>query len=396
MIRLPQTTHLKRCGATISVVALTLFSALYSASNRAATLNTNVPAAAQASFVYVGTQQRQIVGLRFDASTGKLTDLGELAQGPKSTWVTAHPSLPVLYSVDDDSTHEGSVTAYAVNRETGALTKADAVASGGAGTTNLSLDTSTESLFAANYNSGSVSSFRVNRDGSVGALASTVAETGSGPNRRQASAHAHNAVLDPSGHYVLVPDLGADRVFVYRFDPATHALSAANDTSEHAFVAPAGSGPRHLVFSRDGRFAYVITELSAQMLVLRWDAASAHLTLVQALPLSSAAFQGVKSGAEVAISPDGRFVYAEDRGENELVVYRVNAESGELSEIQRIASGGEKPWSFALHPSGKWLVVANQHSGTVSVFGVDPGTGMLSDTGQSMAVPTAVSIAFVG
>ncbi|WP_239482931.1 lactonase family protein [Paraburkholderia sp. C35] len=349
----------------------------------------------QTDLVYVGTQASQIRALRFDAATGKLSAIGIVAQGPKSTWVAAHPAHPVLYAVDDDSTHEGSVTAYAVNRATGALTKVNAVPAGGNGTTNLWMDDNATTLLAANFNSGSVSSITVEPDGSLGSLVSTVKETGSGPNRRQASAHAHSAVVDPSGRYALVPDLGADRVFVYRYDPVTHALLPDEGDGPHPFVAPTGSGPRHIAFGPDGTFAYLLTELSAEVMVLRWDASNARFTLVQSVPVSSAAFQGVKSGAEIAISGDGRFVYVENRGENELVVYRVNADSGTLALIQRVASGGDRPWGFAIHPSGKWLLVANQRSGTVNVFSVDTSTGKVADTGESAAMPTPVGIAFV-
>ncbi|ALL71232.1 secreted protein (plasmid) [Paraburkholderia caribensis MBA4] len=391
MIRSFQRDRLTRYGFVAACIALTLLTSLISACKSAATR----PGDTQTDLVYVGTQNSEIRALRFDASTGKLSVIGTVAQGPKSTWVAAHPRLPVLYAVDDDSAREGSVTAYAVNRATGALTKMNVVLAGGSGTTNLWLDTSATTLLAANFGGGSVSSMTVNSDGSLGSRVSTVKETGSGPNRRQASAHAHSAVVDPSGRYVLVPDLGADRVFIYRFDPATHALLADAATGPHAFVAPPGSGPRHIAFGPDGTLAYLLTELSAEVMVLRWDAANARLTLVQSVPVSHAAFQGVKSGAEIAISQDGRFVYVENRGENELVVYRVNPESGLLSLIQRTSSGGDKPWGFAIHPSGKWLVVANQRSGNVNVFSIDPATGMVSDTGESVEMPTPVGVAFV-
>jgi 6-phosphogluconolactonase len=269
------------------------------------------------------------------------------------------------------------------------------VLAGGSGTTNLWLDMSATTLLAANFGGGSVSSITVNSDGSLGSLVSTIKETGSGPNRRQASAHAHSAVVDPSGRYVLVPDLGADRVFIYRFDAATHALQADDRTGPRPFVVPPGCGPRHIAFGPDGTLAYLLTELSAEVMVLRWDAANARLTLVQSLPVSNAAFQGVKSGAEIAISQDGRFVYVENRGENELVVYRVSPESGMLSLFQRTSSGGDKPWGFAIHPSGKWLLVANQRSGKVNVFSIDTATGMVSDTGEAVDMPTPVSVAFV-
>lgn len=333
--------------------------------------------------------------LRFDTSSGKLTTIGPVGVGPRSTWVTTNPRLPVLYAVDDDNSREGSVTAYAVDRDSGTLTRINEVATGGSGTTNLSLDLPSMTLLAANYGGGSVSSVAVNHDGSLGARTSTVKETGSGPNRRQASAHAHNAVVDPSGHYALVPDLGADRVFVYGFDRATRTLTPADGTSAHQFVVPPGSGPRHLAFGANGKYVYLLTELSAQIMVLHWDAAQGQLTLVQTVETTSPEFQGVKSGAEVAVSGDGRFVYVENRAENALIVYRVDQASGELTQIQRTSSGGEKPWGFGIDASGKWLLVANQRSGKVNVFGIDTATGLVSDTGQSAEVPTPVAIAFV-
>jgi 6-phosphogluconolactonase len=383
-----------RYGMMAASILLTLLVGTYSARNSAATL----PANAQTDLVYVGTQARQIQALRFDASIGKLTTIGPVAQGLQSTWVAAHPQLPVLYAVDDENAREGSITAYAVDRATGALTEVNEVAAGGSGTTNLWLDIASMTLLAANYGSGSVSSVSVNRDGSLGSLVSTIKETGSGPNRRQASAHAHSAVVDPSGRYVLVPDLGADRVFVYGFDRTTHALSSdvgVDGSSPQAFIAPLGSGPRHLVFGLNGRFVYLLTELSAEIMVLRWDASQGHLTLVQSLPISNREFEGVKSGAEIAVSQDGRFVYVENRGENELVVYRISPDTGELSLVQRTSSGGDRPWGFAIDSSGKWMLVANQRSGRVSVFSIDPVTGMVADTGESADIPTPVSIAFV-
>lgn len=350
----------------------------------------------QPQLVYVGTQQAQIQALRFDPSTNRLAVIGPVVKGLNATWVESDPRRPVIYAVDDDKVREGSVTAYAVDRATGALAELNRVDSNGRGTTNLSLDARSMTLLAASYDSGTVSSIALQPDGRLGARASTMQETGSGPNqRRQASAHAHNAVVDPSGRYVLVPDLGADRVFVYGFDAAKHALLPDNGDPPRAFTTPPGSGPRHVVFGADGRFAYVITELSAEIFVLRWNAAQGRLAPVQTISLSSPGFKGVRSGAEIVMSTDGRFVYAEDRSEDALVVYRVDPQSGELFELQRIASGGTKPWGMELDPSGKWLFVANQHSGNVAVFSVDSTSGMVASTGATADVPTAVSVAFV-
>lgn len=340
--------------------------------------------------VYVGTQGNQVYGLRFDPASGTLAPLGPVAEGARTTWAVAHPRLPILYAVDDNNARPGSVIAYAIDRATGVLTMMGEVTAGGNGTTYLSVDAPARTLLAANFASGSVSSIALGPDGRIGACVSTQVEVGSGPHPRQASAHAHSAVFDPAGRYVLVPDLGADRVFVYAFDRATRVLAPYG-----AFAVAPGSGPRHLAFGRDGRHAYLVNELTAQLAVLRWDAAEGRLTLVQALPMNDAGFTGQLSGAEVAVSADGRFVYAANRGGNALLVYRVDAATGMLSLIQRVPSGGEGPWSFVLHASGCWMLVAHQKSGTVDVFGIERASGLLADTARSVAVPAAVSVTVV-
>lgn len=346
--------------------------------------------AAHAELVYVGSQGRQIQALRFNPVNGKLDLIGPVAEGLRPTWTLAHPLLPILYAVDDDNGKEGTVSAFAVDRATGALAKVNEVATGGNGATHLWLDLPSKTMFSANYAGGSTSSIAVQPDGHLGPLVSTLKATGSGPHRRQASAHAHASAVDPTGRYLLVPDLGADRVFVYGFDGATRTLAPAQ-----AFSVPAGSGPRHLVFGREGKFVYLINELSADVMVLRWEAEEGRLSLVQTLQTSSADFTGAKSGAEIGLSPNGRFIYVANRGEHALLAYRVNSISGELTLAQRIGAGGEAPWSFAIYTSGKWLLVANQRSGGVHIFGIDPATGLLSDTGQSLALPTPVNISFV-
>ena len=381
-------TFLLRCTSAFAAAALACACAHPGADSRARREATEL--------VYVGTQGHKVHALRFDPASGALTAIGVAAQGPRTTWAVAHPHLPILYAIDDDSAREGSVIAYRVDRTSGQLARIGAAPTGGKGTTYLWLDAPSMTLLAANFGSGSVSSIALGEDGRPGALVSTVSETGSGPHRRQASAHAHSVAIDPSGRYALVPDLGADRVFVYGFERATRVLAPADDgaAGPRAFAAAPGSGPRHLAFGADGRFVYLLDELSAQLMTLRWDAGAGHLSLVQSVSIDSPEFKGTPSGAEVASSVDGRMVYVANRGENSLLVYRVNPDSGEPVLVQRIASGGEAPWSFALHPSGRWMLVANQRSGRVNVFAIAPGSGLLADTGHSVGVATAVSLTF--
>jgi 6-phosphogluconolactonase len=349
----------------------------------------------QAGFVYVGTQGNQIHAARFDSASGKLAPAGPVAEGLRPTWILAHPRLPVLYAVDDQKTGPGKVVAYAVDRVSGTLALIGETASGGEGTTFLSLDLPSQTLLAASFGSATASSITLKADGSPGALVSALKAAGSGPHKRQASAHAHAALTDPSGRWVLVPDLGADRVFVYGFDRATHALAPEDAARPRSLALPPGSGPRHLVFGADGRYAYLLSELTAQLTVLRWDANQGRLAPVQTLATSSEGFAGARSGAELGLGRDGRFLYVADRGEGTLLVYRVDAGMGELALVQRIPSGGDKPWGFAIDPSGRWLTVANQGSGSVNLFGIDAASGKLADSGQSVAVPAPVSVAFV-
>lgn len=346
------------------------------------------------SLVYAGTESNQIRALRFDSCTGKLAAIGAVADVPKPRWVIAHPQQPLLYAATDGDGKQGSVVAFTANRETGALSKLNEAPVGGAGPTHLWLDYPSTTLLAANFGSGSASSIALDRDGRLGALVSTLQATGSGPHRRQASPHAHGVVIDPSGRYALVTDLGADRVFVYRFDHATRTLSQVN-AQANALVVPAGSGPRHIVFAPNGRFAYLLNELTAEIMVLRWDASAGRLAITQSLSSNSADFQGTKSGSEIAVALDGRFVYASNRGENTLLVYRVSPESGELSQVQRISCGGKTPWTFAIHASGQWMLVANKDSNAVNVFRIDAASGLLSDTGVVADVPSPLSLGFL-
>jgi len=354
---------------------------------------TFVAAQAGASgLVYVGTQAGEIRALRFDPVAARLSAIGTVAKEGAPTWVAAHPRLPILYAVDDDKTRDGSASAWAVDRVSGALVKMGQAPAGGSGTNYLALDPKATTLFAANFGSGSASSIALSPDGIPGPLVSTIKASGSGPHRRQASPHAHSVTLDPSGRYALVPDLGADRVFVYAFDAGKHTLAPIDAA---AFALPPGSGPRHLVFGKDGRHAYLMNELTAELNVLRWDAGEGRLAPIQALPLSSAGFAGSKSGSALALSADGRFLYAANRGEHELQVLRIDPASGALALMQRIASGGQVPWGFALHPLGRWLAVAHQRSNSVNLFAVDPATGTLANTGQSVDIPAPVSITFL-
>jgi len=334
-----------------------------------------------------------IYAARFNEDSGQLTPLGLSIELERPTWLASNPDRPIIYSgneLGNDGKSDGQVLALAPDGD-GKLKILSRIDARGGGTTYVTYDAKSHSLFAANYGSGQTVSFPVNEDGSIGEAASIAQHDGNGPNPRQKSPHAHGVTVDPSGRYVLSPDLGADRIFISRLDPATHQLTPAATPFE---AVPAGSGPRHLIFSPNGRFAYLNTELTAELHVYTWDASAGRLTPVQTLSTVARDFYGKKSAGEITISKDGRFFYASNRGEDTIVVYSVNAKTGRLSEIQRISSQGDQPWHFTIDPTGRWFLIANEASGSVSVFKRNPKTGKLAPSPSTIDLPRPANILF--
>jgi 6-phosphogluconolactonase len=353
------------------------------------------PAAATPSrdLVYVNTWNGdQIYGAWFDPDRGDLTAIGPVGEA-SADWAVRHPRLPILYVATMDE--DGVVYAFRIDPATGALTRTGEVATGGAGmggggVSYLSLDAPSDTLLVANFEGGLVAALPISHDGQLGAPASIAQDTGSGPNPRQTGPHPHDVELDASGRFALVPDFGADRVFGYRFDRATRTLSAGPPP----YATDPGSGPRRVAFHPDHRTAYLLTELTADIQALHWNPRTGQLAHRQTLALSTPDFTGTPSASDLAVSRDGRFVYAGNRGENSLVVFAVDPTTDLLSVAQRVPCGGTTPWSFSVHPSGRWLLVANEASGSVNVFGIDQRSGYLTDTGTAVPIPNPDSVTF--
>lgn len=349
-------------------------------------------------WVYFGTRHsgegQGIYAARFDAKSGHLSPIGLVADIARPTWLTAHPKLPVLYSVGEfnrDGAVESRVFSLTADPVTGKLTIMNNVASGGIGANHLAVDDEGKEVFAASYGSGHVSWLPALPDGRLGMALSVQSNYGKGPNSRQATPHAHCVAIDPTHRFVLAADLGADRIFVYRFDAATHQLTPA--PTPFMDVAP-GSGPRHLVFHPNGRFLFLVTELTSEVVSYRWDAKRARLQYLQTLPMDETTFSGQKSAAHIATSHDGRYVYVSNRAAHSLLVYAVNSQTGKLTEVQRISSEGQTPWDFSIDPSGRWMLVANFGSNSINVFAVDPASGKLTATQESLAVTQPSNVTF--
>ena len=348
---------------------------------------------------FTDTTSRGIYVSRLDMDTGKLSAPQLAAAIGNPNYLAISPDGRFLYAAaraDANSTN-GAVCAFAIDGGTGKLRLLDQKSSGGSVVCYAGLDAAGQCMFAANYGSGSVKSFHMNADGTL-ADGTFIQHYGSSINPgRQKGPHAHCFVAAPDGRFALACDLGLDKVVVYKFNPLDATLTP-NDPP-FATLEP-GSGPRHVVFSPDGKTACVISEMACTVTVFDWDAVAGKLTGRQSLPLlPPGEYQDTFTAAEIAYRPDGRFVYATVRGPmvpgaNSVSVLAADAKTGNLSLIQNLPCGGNFPRGMAVDPSGRWLVVGNQKSGTVTVFGIDTNTGKLTLTGQVLEVGSAVDVKF--
>jgi 6-phosphogluconolactonase len=353
--------------------------------------------------MYVGTYTRApskgIYAYRFQGATGAVTRIGSdglAAETENPSFLALHPTHRFLYAVNEVSRYEGrdagGVSAFSIDRATGTLTLLNRVSSRGGSPCHLELDRSGKWLFVANYGGGSVAAFPVHPDGKLGEASAFFQHAGAGADAaRQKGPHAHETVVSPDNRYVLAADLGLDKVFSYRLDPAKGGLAP---DPQFAAIAP-GSGPRHLAFRPDGKFVYVLKEMLSAVVAFRYDAGGGTLAELQTVSTLPEGFSGENSGAEIAAHPSGKFLYTSNRGDDSIAVFRIDAAKGTLTPAGRAATQGKTPRGFAIDPSGRFLVAANQNSGTLVIFRIDQVTGGLTPVGTPIEVPSPVSVVFV-
>ena len=348
---------------------------------------------------YTSTNSRGIYLSKFDPATGQLSAPELAAETKNPTFLVVAPGGHFLYAgsemTDDHGRLTGAVSAYALENRTGRLTFLNQENSGGNGSPcHLSLDATGKCLLVANYETGSIAALPVQADGRLGTATAMIQHTGSSVNpTRQAGPHAHFICPSPDNRFALNCDLGLDQVFVYRLD-AENARLTPNDPP-FARVGP-GSGPRHLVFSKDGNFVYVINEMSNTISAFHYDAENAKLTEAQTISTLPHDFSGANTGAEIALHPSGKFLYASNRGHNSIALFDVDQKSGLLTLVTHQSTLGRMPRFFAIDPSGRWLFVENQASGSVVVFAIDPVTGKLKPTRRTLFIGSPVCAVFAG
>jgi 6-phosphogluconolactonase len=329
-----------------------------------------------------------------DESTGAWRQVQLVAEVANPSFLILDRRGRTLYVVSGGDDYS-DVSALAVDRATGSLTFVNRQSAGGRNPVHLSLDASGRFLAVASYNDGSVALLPVGIDGALGPLVDLVPQRGPhGPHpTEQAAPHPHHCPFDPAGRSIAVPDKGLDRVFVYRLD-AERAKLVPGGGPGFIQTAP-GAGPRHIAFHPGGRWAYVLNELDSTVGAYRWDADRATLEPTQVLTTLPAEFSGTNSGAEIAVAPSGRFVYASNRGHDSLAIFGVDDGSGELTALGWEPTRGRTPRFFGLDPAGRYLYAANQDSDTIVAFAVDAATGRLTHTGQTIETGSPACIAFL-
>ena len=350
--------------------------------------------------LYVGTytestRSEGIYLVRMDRRSGALRRVGSVAAGPNPSFLAIHPSRRVLYAVNE--LEKGTVSSFAIARDTGALTRLNQQPSEGGAPCYVSLDRSGRVALVANYAGGSVALLAIQPDGALAPAAQVVQHAGTGPNaERQAAPHAHCILADPSNRFVLAADLGADHVFVYRLD--LDGTSLRHVEGGDAVMRP-GAGPRHLAFHPTLPLVFVANELDSTVATLRFDAGRGTLSPLDARSTIPAGWRGTGTNypADIHVASSGRTLYVSNRGHNSIAVFSVAASTGEGALVldQTISTEGDWPRNFSLDPTGRWLLVANQRSDSVVVLGRDPDNGSLTPTRQRIAIPSPVCLRFL-
>jgi 6-phosphogluconolactonase len=342
---------------------------------------------------YAPATQQGLHAFRFDDATGALTARGSFTGIVNPSFLVAHPHRPWLYAVSETSQPNdgapGAVWALRFEREPLTIQSVNHQPSGGDGPCHLQLDATGQWLFVSNYGTGSVRVLPIREDGSLGEMSDHAQHHGRGPNaQRQEGPHAHSATLSPDNRFAIIADLGLDQLVIYQFDAARGQLSPHGQMHTRP-----GAGPRHLAFHPNGRIVYVANELDNTVSMCAYDAANGALREVKTLEtLPPNAPENIV--ADIHLSPSGQRLYVSNRGHNSVAVYAVNAD-GRLTRLAIPPCGGKGPRNFALAPSGRFLLAANQYSDEVSVLPVLAGAAELGAPCARAAVTRPACVQFV-
>lgn len=342
---------------------------------------------------FVGTytkgESKGIYSFTLDPQAGQITNIRVAAEVDSPTYLTISKDNGFLYSVAKEG-ETGGIAAFAINNGLGELTPLNTQMLPGSPPCHVSVHDNAGIVFSTNYHKGEVVSYLIEKEsGKISPPISIIKHEGSGPDPRQEKAHTHFAGVTPDGKFIAVCELGADQLFTYQ------VAEDGKLTEVSRLAIRPGSGPRHLTFHPNRRFAYIMTEFSSEVIALKYDEENGSFSVIQTISTIPEDFTENNQGSAIHISNDGRFVYAGNRGLNSIAVFGVDTETGKLELVQRISTEGDWPRDFCLDPSENFIVASNQNSSNLVLYARNHETGMLTLLHSDAKVPDPVCIKFL-
>jgi 6-phosphogluconolactonase len=363
---------------------------------------TTTPKTPEKIFFYVGSSdgsiERSIFLCELDSTSGQVAIVDSFPGSKGSSYLALSPDIDFLYAIDgtqsDPQMKHNSVASFQVTDPEGRLNMLNRQSSEGRGICHVSCHPGGSHIFVANYSEGTIVAYPLGDDGSISPASDIIQHTGTGPNAgRQTQAHAHHIIPHPSGNYILATDLGADKVFIYKFDPESGTLTP--NPEQAFFMAEPGAGPRHLAFHPTKPYLFIVNELNGTTTSCSYDSQTGRMEEITTESNLPADFSGNNWPAAVRVHPNGRFVYASNRGDlNSITVFQI-MESGAIERIQIMEDVPTHPRDFNLDPHGKFLLVAGQQADEIEIFRIDSNTGKLSRTGQKIQMKAPACILFI-
>lgn len=334
---------------------------------------------------YTKGESEGIYTFLFDAEKGKINEIRLAAKLDNPTYVAISKDNRYLYSIIAEGSH-GGVAAFSLNQESGELEKINQQLTEGPNPCHVQLDSRRRYLLASNYHRGTLTAYTINEEsGEVNDQPAIIEHQGKTPEQKP---HTHYASFTPDERYIVVVELGIDQILTYELvDERLKKVSC--------LPLPPGSGPRHLTFHPNGKYAYVMTEYSSEVIVLHYDAEKGSFSEKQKVSTIPVDFTENNQGSAIHISSDGRFIYAGNRGHNSIAVFAVDEHSGVLTFVERVTSGGNWPRDFSLDPSETYLIGSNQESGNLVLYKREPENGKLTLLTADIRVPHPVCIKFL-
>ncbi len=355
----------------------------------------SLQAVGQEHYLIVGTydspKSEGIYVYKFNSYDGSVKEVSHI-KTPNPSFLAVSGNQKFVYAVNEnaDSTGKGGgVTSFSFNKKNGTLTQLSRQSSEGNNPCYISVDQTGKWVIAGNYSSGNFSILPVSIKGILGKAKQVIQHIGSGPDTaRQKSPHVHAVFLKKNNRDLFVPDLGINKIMTYRFDAKTGKVIP----SKAGFVSTSGSGPRHIDVHPNGKYVYLVEELSGSITVYR-DWGHAELKEIQTLSTLPLTYKGAAGSADIHVSPDGKFLYCSNRGfSNTIAIFSIDAKTGMIKLITHQYTFGEKPRNFNFDPTGKFLLVGNQDSDEIVIFKRDITTGLLTDSGKRIAVGKPVCL----